>query len=539
MCISRSDQRPIPHGDYGRSGDQSPATGAAAAGGLETIAKSVRQTDEGNSLKNGKNPKETKGKPCYDGRAARFRHQRHAAHLLGGRNRVRGCRWSVSSLNDGVDLVTSNYGDGSGTRAHYEGLQTCGSVWHCPCCGARISETRREELGQLLRWARSQGLHVNMLTMTARHGRDDDLSILLDGMKNAKQRWARHRSYRNIRDVMIGSVTATEVTGGGANGWHPHFHVIVLTTEAVDWDPLRDAWLASLRGAGLDGTGSGWDVRDAREVGTYIAKWGAAEELTLAGHKRGRQGGMTPAQILAASCDDGDGYAGLLWSEYARVFHGRRQLVWSRGLKFLAGIDDVDDQEAAADERQEKQVEEDRANISTRDFKAHVANRKNGRDVADRRAYVLSRAEELGASAVAAEIAAGALPSELAAEDAELAELIEHDASAPVPPAECQLTLDELLALEHVDNGEQGPRAAPICVETAETGASDGTDSIGEASAAATEDDRLGLSSGQRLGGGGSGRGGSGVCGELAGACAADRSAPARHAGEDRGGGSG
>lgn len=435
--------------DSGRGGN-SCAVKASETGGeapLETIAKSVRQIEGSNSLGAEKNPCEIRVEKRHEGRSARFRHQRHAAHLLGGRNRVRACRWSVSSLNDGVDLVTSNYGDGSGTRAHYEGLQTCGSVWHCPCCGARISETRREELGQLLRWARSQGLHINMLTMTARHGRDDDLAVLLDGMKNAKQRWARHRSYRNIRDVLVGSVTATEVTGGGQNGWHPHFHVIVLTTEAVDWDPLRDAWLASLRGAGLDGTGSGWDVRDAREVGTYIAKWGAAEELALSGQKKGRAGGMTPAQLLAASCDDGDSYAGLLWSEYARVFQGRRQLVWSRGLKALAGVDDVDDQEAAADERQDEQIEEDRANISSRDFKEHVANRKDRRDVADRRAYVLSRAEELGASAVAAEIAAGALPSKLAAEDAELAALIEDDATEVLQQSrECQLTLDELLA---------------------------------------------------------------------------------------------
>ena len=533
MCISNTEQRPIPRADHGVPhgvfGDQSPTRASEAQPSLETIAKSVRQISESNSLQTEKNPNKTKEKRRHDGRAARFRHQRHAAHLLGGRNRVRGCRWSVSSLNDGVDLVTSNYGDGSGVRAHYEGLQTCGSVWHCPCCGARISETRREELGQLLRWARSQGLHVNMLTMTARHGRDDDLSILLDGMKNAKQRWARHRSYRNIRDVMVGSVTATEVTGGGQHGWHPHFHVIVVTTEAVDWDPLRDAWLASLRGAGLDGTGSGWDVRDAREVGTYIAKWGAAEELALAGQKKGRAGGgMTPAQLLAASCDDGDGYAGLLWSEYARVFQGRRQLVWSRGLKSLAGIDDVDDQEAAADERQEEQVEEDRANISSRDFREHVANRKNRRDVADRRAYVLSRAEELGASVVAAEIAAGALPSELAADDAELAELIEDEAPAPVQSAERQLTLDELLALEHVDNGEQSPAAAPICRgTTADTGAGDGTDGSREAGAATQEVDRAGIPASQRLGSRGSGRRGSPVCGELAGTCPADRPPPA------------
>ena len=83
------------------------------------------------------------------------------------------------------------------------GLQTCGSVWACPCCGARISETRRDEMNELLSWARAYGYKVMMLTLTARHGRDDDLSDLLDRMKDAKKRWARHRSYRRIKIRMI------------------------------------------------------------------------------------------------------------------------------------------------------------------------------------------------------------------------------------------------------------------------------------------------------------------------------------------------
>lgn len=420
------------------------AAAASRGAALETIAKSVRQNGVCNSLSKGKTALKTKSNDHRTGRAQRFKHQRHAAKLLGEKNRVQNCRWSVASSALGVDVVTSNYGEGSGDRAHYEGLQTCGSVWLCPCCGARISETRREELSQLLRWARAHGHHINMITLTARHGRGDDLKELLDGMKDAKGRWARHRAYRNIRDVMVGSVTATEVTGGGANGWHPHFHVIMVTRDAVDWEPLRDAWLASLRGAGLSGTGSGWDVSDAREMGRYIAKWGAAEELALSGQKKGRKGtGRSPAQLLAASCDDGEEHARLLWQEYARVFKGRRQLVWSRGLKDLAGIDDKDDQEAATDERQEEQVETGRATISHQGWRDRVAHRTKATET-DRRSFVLSRAEEIGADAVVAEIEADQLPTDRQVYAGELAELLEIETEEPGPLD--QLTFDELLA---------------------------------------------------------------------------------------------
>jgi len=380
---------------------------AGGAAALETTAKSVRHF-EAESQEN---------KAFSSGRAARYRHQRHAAGLLGGQHRVGLCRFSVVSITAGVDMVASSYGDGQGDRVHYEGLQTCGSVWVCPCCGARISETRRDEMNQLLAWARARGYRVMMLTLTARHGRDDDLAKLLDGMKDAKGRWARHRSYRQIKDHMIGSVTATEVTGGGQHGWHPHFHLILIMDGDEDLMPLRDAWLASLRGAGLDGTGAGWDIRSGDEVGRYVAKWGAAEELTLSRHKKGRSG-RTPAQLLAASCDEGDKAAGRLWAEYARVFHGRRQLVWSRGLKALAGVGEVEDEEAARHQQQDGQQETARAKIPHRVWRDEVAVRR-----ADRRADLLDRAEEIGPDAAAAELVAGHMPGDV----------IEHEPQQPRP----------------------------------------------------------------------------------------------------------
>ena len=344
------------------------APGEARAARLGSTAKSVRHSAV---------------------RAARFRHQRHAAKLLGGKARVGLCRWSVISKAGGVDLVASSYVGGQ-QRTHFEGVQTCGSVWVCPCCSARISETRRGEMNSLLSWARSQGYTLKMITLTARHGHDDDLAELLDRMKDAKRRWARHRAYGRIKTHMIGSVTATEVTGGGVNGWHPHFHVILVLDGTTDLAKLEDAWLASLKGAGLEGAGAAFQIQDAEAAGEYIAKWGAAEEVALSGRKNGRVG-RTPGQLLAASSDDDDAEAGALWAEYARVFHGKRQLVWSRGLKDLAGIGEVTDNEAAQDERQDGQIELGRSNIPHETWRSQVAARTE-----DRRSDLLNRADEVG-----------------------------------------------------------------------------------------------------------------------------------------------
>ena len=343
------------------------------------------------------------------GRAQRFRWQRHAAKLLAGKGRVGLCRWSVVSKTRGVDVVETQYASTGETRAHFEGVQTCGSVWSCPCCGARISETRRAELNHLLVWARAQGLAVSMVTLTARHGREDDLSDLLDRMKDAKRRWAQHRTYRAIKADVIGSVTATEVTAGGANGWHPHFHMLLLSRPGVDLAALGPAWLASLAAAGLDGAGAAFQVQDASAAGRYVTKWGAGEEMTMTDRKAGRKGGgRTPLQLLAASCDQGDEVAGHLWREFSSVFRGRRQLVWSRGLKALAGVGEVSDEDAAQDQRQEDQQEVSRGNIPHPCWSEQVATGSR-----DRRAAILSRAEVVGAEQAAAEAQMQALESDL------------------------------------------------------------------------------------------------------------------------------
>lgn len=313
---------------------KSPAAAPAdrEAGGLGNTVKSVGQIS----------------------RNRRFKHQRHAAKLLGGTHKVGLCKWSISKMANGVKVQVKSHESG-GRTAYYEGLQTCASVWVCPCCSAKISNQRRAEMNQLLSWARAKGFKVFMVTLTARHGIDDELKPLLEAMKIAKKKLHQHRSWKDLKPWLVGSVTATEVTGGGANGWHPHFHMIVImgNDEGVQemLEGLREPWLASLKGAGLSGNGAAFDVRDASAAQSYITKWGAAEELTMTSQKKGKAaGGRTPAQLLADSCDLNDGLAGRLWVEFTQAFHGRRQLVWSRGLKTEAGISEVSDEEAGVSE---------------------------------------------------------------------------------------------------------------------------------------------------------------------------------------------
>ena len=326
----------LPSGAAARAAAVGAANAAQAGGQLATLvttAKSVRQTVAPDT-------------PAQERRTTRFKHQRAAAKLFPG-SRTANCLWAVSSLTYGVDVIHNPVE----RRARFNGLQTCGSVWVCPCCSATVSQLRCREANALLSWGRKQGYRPVMVSLTFRHAHGDDLAQQLDALKASKQRWARHRAFADYRASLVGSVTATEVTGGGQHGWHPHFHQIMIVKadtekEAIaKTEALRDAWMASLRAEGLDGNEAAFHVQGAAQAGQYIAKWGAAEELVLSGKKSGRSG-RAPFELLAAFAD-GDAKAGALFAEYGRVFKGRRQLVWSPGLKKLAGIDEVTDEQAA------------------------------------------------------------------------------------------------------------------------------------------------------------------------------------------------
>ena len=158
-----------------------------------------------------------------------------------------------------------------------------------------------------------------------------------------------------------------------------------------------------LRAEGLDGSGAAFQVQGATAAGNYVGKWGAAEELALSGKKSGRAG-RSPFQLLADYADQNDARAGALFAEFAGVFKGRRQLVWSPGLKKLAGIDEVSDEQAAEDAVR-------MADESKHDERVGHFTPKGWSVVRRHRAALLKFAELAGAAGVDAVVQASKPPS--------------------------------------------------------------------------------------------------------------------------------
>lgn len=387
------------------AGGQSGPSGAAKGAGIGPLGNIGKSVDRFSDEKRSESDEILKNYRAL--RVERFQLQRRSSVILTGWP-VATCKWAFQ--RDASHVGVMKNADG---RAFFNGLQSCGSVWACPVCSGKISEIRRSELNAALAWARDAGHVPVMLTLTHRHGAGDDLRHQLKTLKAAKQRLRQRKEWRKLKPFIVGTITATEVTHGSA-GWHTHFHEIIIFRAGRNPDPKKDesravsvlsrlapVWVACLRGQGLDGIEKrAFQVQGAAQTGEYMAKWGAAEELALAGKKAGRRAGRTPWQILKmANPQDADCEFSALFSEYAHAFRGTRQLLWSPGLKALVGLDEVADADAAETEEEPEMV----ARVSRPEWNGTPG--KVGAKY--RRGRVLTAAETDGAAGVARIVADG------------------------------------------------------------------------------------------------------------------------------------
>lgn len=274
--------------------------------------------------------------------SARYDLQDVARRLLPGQ-RVANCQRTRAAGGvghdkaDGPRVLRSASGG-----CHFSGLQTCGSVWVCPVCAAKISEHRRIDVATGLQRWRDQGGIVSLLTLTAPHWLGDDLGALLKSQALALTRFWSDRHVRRIFDELgvVGQVRALELTHG-AHGWHPHYHCLVFGRLMPDLDQLAQLyqrWAHCCVKAGLGAPSAAHGLRwdDGSYADKYVSKWGLEHEVTK-GHIKQSKGGRSPFDLLR-DAQVGDIEAGDLFKAYAAAFKGKRQLFYSRGLRSLLGL---------------------------------------------------------------------------------------------------------------------------------------------------------------------------------------------------------
>lgn len=305
-------------------------------------------------------------------RAARLGAQSSAGRLLANEVTPRGTQWRVSGcIRRKVGAEVAVMYSPSHKKAHFGGLMVCGSVWTCPPCAAKVSERRKLEVVQATDLHKAQGGGLYMVTLTTSHKRTDDLGDWLSRFSDARARMRRQRAYRELVQRMghLGNVRALEVTYGDANGWHPHEHSLWLTDKPLSDTRLRQLrselfllWRRACLAAGLPlpNRARGVNVIVMESAAEYVAKfgreprWGVGSEMAKQHSKVGHAKSLTPFDLLRfyheGSSDGSHKRFGALFVIFAKAFFGKRQIIWSDGLKELFGIKQVSDEQIAEDE---------------------------------------------------------------------------------------------------------------------------------------------------------------------------------------------
>jgi hypothetical protein len=278
--------------------------------------------------------------------------------------------------------------------AHFTGLATCGSIWACPVCSAKVRNERAAEIsGAAARWYEA-GHSVLMVTLTFPHDMGMRLARLMpvvaDGFRSliSGRAWvgtpgrfvAERPSKRGgmlparyyppkpgMRDRLgiVGTIRSVEVTAG-EHGWHPHAHVLVFLEGDADADRivplmlyLRERWSRWITGQGyrVPHQHRGVDVSvcsSAAEAGAYIAKTqdgrSVGNELARGDLKSGRAGSRTPFEILDDFRWTGDLEHLVLWHEYEAATKGHKAITWSPRLRARLEVEERTDEEIAAEE---------------------------------------------------------------------------------------------------------------------------------------------------------------------------------------------
>lgn len=242
-----------------------------------------------------------------------------------------------------------------GTRLRYSGLQNCGSP-RCPRCAPVRGIQLSERVGLVLDAARAKGLHVQFVTLTARHTIRTRLADMRAALGDVYRRcWDGKGMARLKREGLLGGVRVWETTDGPKTGWHLHAHVLVISETSENCEEaaqhLKRRWVDLLAKRGWK---SSLKVQDSRPVtegfqqlGAYGAEdmkgWGVAAEMAGDWVKSGRRPDRLSVPELLALAHVGDEWAARRYAEAVEALSGQRMFVLGPKLKKSLGLDQVQD----------------------------------------------------------------------------------------------------------------------------------------------------------------------------------------------------
>lgn len=270
-------------------------------------------------------------------------------------------------------------GDVRGKRSErgawtWSGLVSC-DLWTCPLCGRRRARETSSTLGVAIERHLAERVSLVtgaahdawMLTPTIPHVAGDLVGVTIERLFRAWSHFTRSSEWKAFRRrwKLRPVVRVLDATFGGASGAHPHFHVLLLPCNAMDWTfPVDDdgrlnltsptptaipllptekrearlrelalalwpVWDAACAAAGITRSRSehAIELTGADQARAYFVEWGLGDEVGATTSKL--RSHLRLLDAAAAGRED----AAAAYTEWCAAVDGRQ---WVTGLADLA-----------------------------------------------------------------------------------------------------------------------------------------------------------------------------------------------------------
>ncbi|MBA7535040.1 hypothetical protein ES705_27290 [subsurface metagenome] len=255
--------------------------------------------------------------------------------------RVRNCGWAVQSDEKPIQIANTKE-----KKAFYHGLQTCGSGWICPVCAMKLQHKKADTIYDFLKTCQDDGIAIDFITLTIPHTKQDDLQKLYLDLCKAFNDITAHRKFKGWKEKYHsqGFIKKIDINLNLVNGWHPHFHIVLLFyhDKTKPWhrvvmgEKIIQFWMELLEKKGYkpDYRAQKWETCNSkRGLSDYIGKWDIAKELTKGLNKTGS--GLNSVQILERIQETKDPYLIEKWQEFARVTKGKQLITYSKNVQWV------------------------------------------------------------------------------------------------------------------------------------------------------------------------------------------------------------
>lgn len=276
-----------------------------------------------------------------------------------------------------VHIARYDRGEDEAPRHSLIGVQRCGSAFACPSCARKISSRRRNEIQIATQAMIDMGRTYIFTTFTARHTYEDRLKDFISAFQEAMRSMKQRRSYKLFKNrwnldhcIRTAEVTLDHPDSVKKSGWHWHAHVV----EFLDREPLTEneaatmqeelsiMWQSACSRFGLytdakigvtierphykiKGGKVYCDPSNIEKVANYLAKAVSFEAAPSPHTKSGNSDRITSMQLFGLAGLKGRNDCIPKLNEFIQDIKGRRSCYFSRGLKDLAGINEITDEE--------------------------------------------------------------------------------------------------------------------------------------------------------------------------------------------------